>query len=284
MTVLQYILNNINQKNGEIKNINDIPNLNNSMLTVRKKTLIDDINSILIHSDNYNKQILPDIKSDDKTVSIEFNNKSNKRDEHPISENYFFPKQKDSLFWCIYIFRYGLNKYHNVSNYGNKELSEKQSCIKHIDTNKNLLKTGNYKITNINIQEIKSDLMTVQTSTSFHVLIAFVFFYNINIYIMHNNNKMFLKFTNDINTTTHVIIKDKYKFKIMKMNVEHHEIEELTKNKFCLEHFNKPIKGASTYKVSDLHNIARVLNIDNYLTYKKNELYQLIQLQLIWDV
>ena len=134
MTVLQYILKNINQKNGEIKNINDIPNLNNSMLTIRKKTLID----------SFNKQILPDIKSVEKTVSIEFNNKnnkSNKRDEQPITDNYFCPKQKDSLFWCVYIFRYGLNKYHNVSNYGNKELSEKQLCIKHIDANKNILKT-----------------------------------------------------------------------------------------------------------------------------------------------
>ncbi len=274
MTVLQYILKNLNQKKGEIKNINDIPNLNNSMLTVRKKTLID----------NVNKQILPDIKSEDKSISIEFKNESNKSNEQTIKDNYFFPKQKDSLFWCVYIFRYGLNKFHNVSNYGNKELSEKQACIKHIDSNKNQLKLGNYRITNINIQEIKSELMTMQTTTSFHVLIAFVFFYNINIYILHDNNKMFLKFTNDINTKTHIIIKDKYKFKIMKMNVENHEIEELTKNKFCLEHFNKPIKGLSTYKVSDLHNIAKILNIENYSTYKKNELYQLIQLQLIWDV
>lgn len=176
-----------------------------------------------------------------------------------------------------------MNKYNEISNYGNTELKEKQNCIKFIEKNKNLLKTTNYKITNINIQEIKSELMTEQTKTSYYVLLAFVFYYNINIYIIHENRNMYLSFKNDTNTINHVIFKDKNKYRIQKMNVNNLEIDNITRGMYCLVHFNKPIKGLSTYKVSDLHDIARILNIENYTNYKKNELYELIQLKLIWE-
>jgi len=271
MTIINYILNNIN--NNKINNINEIPNITNSMLTKQKKELIDNVNK---------KHIIKEEVSNNK-IDFTFKTENKKTTEELVIENYYLPKQKDSLFWCIYIFKYGMNKYNEISNYGNTELKEKQNCIKFIEKNKNLLKTTNYKITNINIQEIKSELMTEQTKTSYYVLLAFVFYYNINIYIIHENRNMYLSFKNDTNTINHVIFKDKKKYKIFKTNVNNLEIENITRGMYSLVHFNKPIKGLSTYKVSELHDIARILNIENYTNYKKNELYELIQLQLIWD-
>ena len=67
------------------------------------------------------------------------------------------------------------------------------------------------------------------------------------------------------------------------MNITNIEIKTITKNMYCLHHYNKPIKGVSTYKVSELNNIAKLLNIANYENYKKKELYELIQLELIWE-
>ena len=269
MTIINYILSNIN--NNKINNINDIPNITNSMLTKQKKELIDNVNK---------KHIIKEEVTNNK---IEFSFKIEKKQttEELVNENYFLPKQKDTLFWCIYIFKYGMNKFNQISNYGNTELKEKQNCIKFIEKNKNLLKTSNYKITNINIQEIKSELMTEQTKTSYNVLIAFIFYYNMNIYILHENKVMYLSFKNDTNTINHVIMKDEKKFRIVKTNVSEIEIDKIIKKQYCLVHFNKPIKGMSTYKVSELNEIAKILNID--ISYKKNELYELIQLKLIWE-
>tara|TARA_B100000900_G_C20568554_1_gene712180 strand:+ start:1057 stop:1887 length:831 start_codon:yes stop_codon:yes gene_type:complete len=272
MTIINYIINNITNK--KIKNIDNIPNLTNSMLTIQKKSLIDNLNKKYIFQKN---------TIDNKTTEIDFKYDKKKTIEETVKDNYFIPKQKDSLFWCIYIFKYGMKKFKEIENYGNTELNEKQKCIKYIESNPNILKTTKYKITNINIQEIKSDLMTVQTSTSYNVLIAFIFFYNINIYILHENNKMFLSFKNDTNEINHIIMKNNNKFSIVKMNLNNEEIEKYVKHMYCLVHFEKPIKGLSTYKVSDLHEIAKILNINNYDSYKKNQLYELIQLQLIWD-
>lgn len=269
MTIINYILSNIN--NNKINNINEIPNITNSMLTKQKKELIDNVNK---------KHIIKEEVTNNK---IEFSFKIEKKQttEELVNENYFLPKQKDTLFWCIYIFKYGMNKFNQISNYGNTELKEKQNCIKFIEKNKNLLKTSNYKITNINIQEIKSELMTEQTKTSYNVLIAFIFYYNMNIYILHENKVMYLSFKNDTNTINHVIMKDEKKFRIVKTNVSEIEIDKIIKKQYCLVHFNKPIKGMSTYKVSELNEIAKILNID--ISYKKNELYELIQLKLIWE-
>lgn len=275
MTILKHIINNVHDKH-KIKNINNIPNLKNSMLTIDKKKLIDNINKSIIpiittnaiNSTKTNNVLIPEFQTD---TPVKYN---------PIND-YFLPKQKDTLFWCLYIFKYGINNYHNISNYGNTELSEKKKCLDFIDKNFNLIKTSNFRITNINIKEIKSELITVQTSTSYNVLIAFIFFYKCNIYLLHNNNLMYIKFTNDVNNINNIIIRDKNKFRIYKINASQEDIIKLSNKRYCFNHFDKPIKGMSTYKVSELNDIANIFNINTNV--KKQELYDSIRMKLIWD-
>lgn len=270
MPILQHIIDNIHNKH-KIKNINNIPNLKNSMLTIEKKTLID----------NFNKSILPinDNNIEKKKINFEF--QTDTPNKYNPMNDYFLPKQKDTLFWCLYILKYGINNYNNISNYGTTELSEKEKCLKFIDNNINLIKTSNFRITNINIKEIKSELLTVQSSTSYNVLISFIFFYKFNIYLLHNNNLMYIKFTNDTNLNNHIIIRDKNKFRIYKTYASPEDIIKFTQKKYCFDHFNKPIKGMSTYKVSELNDIAKIFNINTNV--KKQELYDSIRMQLIWD-
>jgi hypothetical protein len=269
MPILQHIISNIYDKN-KIKNINNIPNLNNSMLTIEKKLLIDNINKSILPKNEINQQYKP---------IIEFQTDVPNKYNHMNA--YFLPKQKDTLFWCLYILKYGINDYNNISNYGITELSEKEKCLKFIDNNVSLIKTSNFRITNLNIKEIKSELLTVQTSTSYNVLISFIFFYKFNIYLLHNNNLMYIKFTNDINDINHIIIRDKNKFRIYKTNASQEDIINFSKKRYCFNHFDKPIKGVSTYKVSELNDIANIFNID--INVKKQELYDSIRMQLIWD-
>ncbi len=259
---------------NKIKNIEDIPNLKNSMLTNVKKQLIDDINKKYIISNTI-------VKPQQSNVNIQFSYENEARPTE-IKDSYFKPKQKDTLFWCLYILKYGFSNYNTLSNYGNTQLDEKSKCISYIDNNVPTIKSCNFRITNVNLQEIKSDLLTEHVYTSFNVLSAFVCHFNFNIYIIHDSKKMFLKFTNDINTTNHILLKDNKSFKIMHTNVPTHELDSHFKNMYCLDHFNKPIKGIGSFKVDDIINIATKLGIDT-ANKKKSELYNDIRMQLIWE-
>ena len=132
------------------------------------------------------------------------------------------------------------------------------------------------------MKEIKSELITEQIKTSFYALLAFVCFYKMNIYIIHESRKMYLKFTNEENKINHILLKDNKKFKIMQSNIDNNEINKFIVNKYCLEHFEKPIKGVSNYKVSELEEIAKIFNIDTSGKIK-TDLFKCIQLELIWE-
>lgn len=259
---------------NKIKNIEDIPNLKNSMLTNVKKKLIDGINNKYIISNTI-------VKPQTNNINIQFSYENEPKPTE-IKDSFFKPKQKDTLFWCLYILKYGFSSYNTLRNYGNTQLDEKSKCISYIDNNVPTLKSCNFRITNVNVQEIKSDLLTEHVYTSFHVLAAFVCHFNFNIYIIHDSKKMFLKFMNDINTTNHILLKDNKSFKIMHTNVPSHELDSHFKNMYCLDHFNKPIKGIGSFKVDDIINIAIKLGIDT-ANKKKSDLYNDIRMQLIWE-
>jgi len=273
MTLINHIIANIYNKD-KIKNINDIPNLMNSMFTIEKKKLIDTVN-IKYYNNNTDTTNITNI-----TNTTNMTNTTNYKNNE--FNQYFLPKQKDTLFWCLYILKYGLNNYNSIQNYGVTELNEKSNCVKFIDSDPLKLKTSNVRITNLNIKEIKSELMTVQTTTSFHVLVSFIFFYKCNIFIVHNNLKMYIKFTNETSKINHIIIKDKNKYRIYKMNASFQDIINITSKMYCFNHFDKPIKGMSTYKLTELYDFAKIFNID-YQNMKKQELYDSIRMQLIWD-
>ena len=107
----------------------------------------------------------------------------------------FQPKQSDTLFWCLYAINYGTNDYNNIGfNYGVKELEEKQKLAAFIKANGARIKGTNYKVTNVLIQEILSELLTSQKETSMAVLIALTVFYNINVLLVDANDRCMLEF------------------------------------------------------------------------------------------
>ena len=66
MTIINYIINNITNK--KIKNIDNIPNLNNSMLTIQKKKLIDNLNKKIL----FEKKT---INNDTKEIDFKYDKK-----------------------------------------------------------------------------------------------------------------------------------------------------------------------------------------------------------------
>ena len=98
--IINIIDNNINyNRKTKQYNFNDITNF---MIT---KEFIDKNSKNDIDNNNINKF---EIESKKKINKI--NNKQSDK------EKYFYPLQKDSLFWCFYIMKNGKDNYDNISN------------------------------------------------------------------------------------------------------------------------------------------------------------------------
>jgi len=198
------------------------------------------------------------------------------------SNQLFEPKQTDSIYWCVFLYVYGYAEYSMIgSKYGNRELDEKQKMISFFKENPKALKTINYKITNSNIQEIYSEYLSFQNETTLLGVIGLVVFYNIRILLVDTSKKTYLDYnTNNMNNKICVLFKNtcirnrtKYTFD---MYMTDEKIQTIQKSMLCLEHFNKPLRSISTYKMSELEDITKLLGIYNdnsQKKLKKQELY-----------
>lgn len=205
----------------------------------------------------------------------------------PIIEEmveFYQPKQNDTLFWCLYIIHYGMKDYNNIKfNYGVKELEEKQRLATFIRENASRVKDTNYKVTNVLIQEILSELLTSQKETSLSVLCALTVFYNINVLIVDADDRCMLEFwankEQNSSLNTYVLRKDKYgKYSVQLEWIAPSRLIEMREKHLVLDSYMRPLKAASNYKVEDLVELAKRLSIyDENKKYKKSDLYESIQ-------
>lgn len=201
----------------------------------------------------------------------------------------FQPKQSDTLFWCLYIIHHGMLEYNNIGfNYGVKELEEKQLLASFIRENAVRIKSTNYKMTNVLIQEILSELLTSQKETSLSVLGAFTVFYNINIFIIDSDDRCMLEFwankEQNSSLNTYLLRKDKYgKYRVQLEWIAPSRIIELREKHIVLDSYLRPLKAVSNYKVEELTELAKRLKIyDENKKYKKSDLYESIQELCRW--
>jgi hypothetical protein len=228
--------------------------------------------------------------------------KSNKR---------FSPIQENKLFWCIYIIVYGYDNFLLINQkYGNKELEEKQMMIEFIKTNTPKWKESNYKVSKILIQEMMSELL-INKQSGFLSCITMSVFYNKIIIIVNQCKNSYLYFSpaKDMDETTNseniVVIyynknelshnknkhfNEKITYSIDLQTIQSTEcisqIKEIQANMYCLENYEKPLKGVSTYKIKELVNIANKLNMfqneSEIVLLKKQELYDKIYGYCLW--
>jgi len=200
----------------------------------------------------------------------------------------YSPNQQDGLFWSIYIIANGYDEYMSIDrNYGIVKLETKQKIGNFIKEQPTKMKTTNYKITKINIQEIMSELLTVQKDTSIICLLALSVYYNINIILLHPNKKLMLEFISNqgIEQPYYVIQKESYgKFTVDTEKKTIEDINKMKETKICLENYFKPIKAISHYKVEELENMALKIGIfDETKKYKKQELFNIVGNAMTWE-
>jgi hypothetical protein len=184
----------------------------------------------------------------------------------------FYPRSKDSVFTCIYAAIHGeqslLQKGINVTNL---LMNEKRLISEHCNKNPNALKASNYKITIAKMNEIRCDLMTKPfMDKAAGGLVACAIYYKRPIYVVFEEIGAYLRFVskeyvddNDDGASkdgTEDDDNDGGKDDIV-LRVEaggrihldqSGSVADIKSNYMALPHFEKPLLGASNYKLDEL--------------------------------
>jgi len=275
---------------SKISNIFDISNLKESFLSSInwKRVVHKNIDKIQIKS--ISKKTRRQVNNElNETEIYKFNNKPNEKTQnkqhnssnhtsnHKLEPQQFIlnRRHRDQLFWNLYILHHGYDEYLKIDiHYGNTSISERQRACEYISKNVNL-KTMNHKITKASIEEALSELICPEKKTSYYALCALCAFYKMKIIIIHPEKKYYIDFYNTVSyDKTHILEITQQGYKILCEDASEKDIEQVIHNKIKYEHFTKPLKGMSAYKVDDLRKMAQKLNIDHQKN--KQELYNSI--------
>lgn len=243
------------------------------------------------------------IKKNDNLEITPLKNSANKEDEFSTNLQVtdfcetskeiiqiYYPEQTNSLFWCMYISKYSIGEYlHNKTPKNMIELEEKQKIINYVKTNSQKLKLdSNHKITNVMIQEIISDVMSLSKISMLSIL-GYAFFYQRNFFIV--NEKTYYAFLyckdSELENNNSAIIHYNNKTGFFGIDMSENildKISDIKSNLLCLESVDKPLKGVSTYKVSELEDIARKLDFKSEVALNKKDLYDKLYELCIWNL
>ena len=135
-------------------------------------------------------------------------NESNKEREKTYKKDLISPKQQDTLFWSLYIIKYGYDEYLMIQdNYGSNVMNAKQQIMEDIQKNPNKYRHTNYKMTKSGLKELMSELITNYSKTSYNVLIALCCYYGVNIYLVNKERKTFLEFISNNTAPSYFLYK-----------------------------------------------------------------------------
>jgi len=233
----------------------------------------------------YENNFEENVKNTIEQIQLHVINESIQFQKNTKTYSIIFPEKMDNLFWSIFISVYGYTEYDTIGRcYSNREISEKQNIMEFIKKNPNSLKNMNKKITKAMTQEIMSDIMS-NKKTTLDVLPAFALFYKKNIIILNEKNKnIYLKINlvEDIKEYI-LLIKNKKGFFGVDADITVEKVQNIFDTKFCLEHYNKPLKSISNYKSDELNSIGGMMGLNLTGKIKKQELYNEICKVICWE-
>jgi hypothetical protein len=184
---------------------------------------------------------------------------------------------EDSLFWCIFKHVYGDNE--PVTRYKNREIEEKGKIIEYLRSHPSVLKP--MKITKVATQEIMGDLMTNKQTTLF-TMHAIVAFYKLHVLIVFKYKHTYIEYVCDSQDDNNNDDDDNHIVVIESDSPNRYRASSYT-NSYVKANFmkqdkhEKVLKGISSYKVSDLEDIAKRVGFEHTKegkSLKKVELYE----------
>jgi hypothetical protein len=188
------------------------------------------------------------------------------------------PYKKDSLFWCFYILKYGFSKYE--MEVGNQQFSiEKQEKFKYIDelrkqSNKDLLKI--HKIKPLSLLE---DDLANQERISIKTFFALCIIENMNI-ILIDKRKVYEVLTTD-DPKIHIIHRNSLTYEHhIEVDVPEDKIKIYKETYYKMSNFDTSLKAMTSYKVEELVELCKKLEINTDIKEKKKmtkkDIYELL--------
>ena len=201
---------------------------------------------------------------------------------------------QDSLFGSIYLSYHGFSEFKRIAkHFGKVDGEEKQKIISYLQSTEfSVLKSlTNYPLTKVLYNKILNDLCTCP-QTPLHCLIGISLYYKSNIYLIDSVKNTYVSFLyKDEDSKTMLLYKNpkpnKKKMSIPDYYVDLSEnimkLEQIKDVMFELVHYEKPLKGMTSYKILELEAIAQTLSIKYEHKIKKKDLYEKIGAQCRWD-
>ena len=252
--------------------------------------ILDELKQYMITNNTHIPYISPIIKRKPIEIPVPQEQEQEKEKE---KTNIFIPQEKDTLFWIFYVIKNGFADYEYPGNTSFvKEKEEKFKLIEYLRLNKQLLKSNKIK----NVKEDIEDELANKEVIGMKTFIALCIGYKINILFIHKR-KCFDLVSIEGNPY-HVIHhkenqqpKQKFNQKNLQgckanyysyeMDLTQEMITNYKDNYFKWDTIDKPIKGLSAYKVDELLEICKKLELqikDGKIL--KKDLYELIVLNI----
>jgi len=193
--------------------------------------------------------------------------------KHPLNDKSQTERpqtERPTLFWCVFLAHYGYSEFLRVGKrFQNRELEEKQQIMETLSKNPKQMKDGNMKLTNDSIQEILSGLM-VSTNDSFSALVAYSKYYNKTIYVVFSCSCLIFSNTKEpteakiedtcvlYQTRKHPKYGGSYR---LEQDLTLEKLKNIRETKIEMEHYAKPFRGISAYKLGDLETMAQKIGV-----------------------
>lgn len=227
-----------------------------------------------------------------RTETKEIVDETNNRDEtvkphiDRLYRQTFYAKGcQDSLFWSIYIAKYGYNEFLRVgSNNGKLELKEKQAavdCIHSVGAVK-MSELFHHKLTKVFVNELISDLLT-KPKMSYSGVYAICAYYQSQVCIVDIEKNTYLHFANSF-PDIYILYKNPQKKQSYFVDIGHQimSLENIQKTMYCLVHYDKPLKSISNYTVSQLEDLAEQVGVTVLPKMKKQVLFEALALHCVF--
>jgi len=176
-----------------------------------------------------------------------------------VTEKYY-PKQKDSLFWCFYILKHGYFNYEMEinNNYFVVEKTEKYKYIELLRKNKDILKIHKIKpFTALEDDLANKDKITIKTFFALCVL------EKLNVLLV-DNRKYYELLCTDIDNLNpmHVIHKNQQTSNYyIEANATAEIIHKYQQTYYKLDSLDAKLKSVGSYKLDELLELCNKLNI-----------------------
>ena len=249
----------------------DVTCLFRFMLT---KNVMDDLTRNTINTDFIRDKRVHVDTAGQRRAAVPSSGVASEEGQSPTSRasEFFFPREKDTLFWCFYIMKNGADVYHHLPH--RNIVVEKQMKIEYINQlreNKSLLKSAKTApLSHVENQLLNEHCIDAKTFNALCVLEGLSCI--LTFHHCYNEINIETDEVDDIHMITKSSNPDKYGYKTAQADNVHLVRETYYK----VDNLAKPIKAMTGYKLDELVVICEKLAIDLDPTYRKRDVYEKI--------